>query len=197
MLSKNLLPGWAASRAPFSLSLILLLFYALLPAETFEYNRLAVSNGELWRLLTAHLVHTEGSHFLLNLAGLVLVWVFFANLASARDWLACLLAVSLFTSVMVYLWLPDLMLFVGLSGVLHGLFTYGLWRDWSLRRAEAVMLLLIVSAKLGWEQLMGPLPGSEQAAGGPVLVEAHLYGALGGILYGGLRQAWRAWHRRE
>jgi hypothetical protein len=36
--------------------------------------------------------------------------------------------------------------------------------------------------KLAWEQFSGPLPGSEGTAGGPVIVDSHLFGALGGAL---------------
>ena len=45
-----------------------------------------------------------------------------------------------------------------------------------------VVLWAAVVAKLAYEQLVGPLPGSEAAAGGAVVVNAHLYGAIGGAL---------------
>ena len=41
---------------------------------------------------------------------------------------------------------------------------------------------MIVAGKLAWEQFAGPLPGSESGSGGPVIVDAHLYGAVGGLL---------------
>ena len=43
-------------------------------------------------------------------------------------------------------------------------------------------MLVIFAAKLGWEQLAGPLPFTGETAGGPVIVDAHLYGAVGGAL---------------
>ena len=36
--------------------------------------------------------------------------------------------------------------------------------------------------KIGWEQWHGPVPGSETTSGGPVVVDAHLYGAVGGAM---------------
>ncbi len=36
--------------------------------------------------------------------------------------------------------------------------------------------------KLVWEGVMGPMPGSESTAGGPVVVQAHLYGSVGGLM---------------
>ena len=47
---------------------------------------------------------------------------------------------------------------------------------------ESGVLLLLLIAKISYEQFSGPVPGSEATSGGPVIVDAHLYGALGGIL---------------
>ena len=55
----------------------------------------------------------------------------------------------------------------------------------ALCRSDAPLgyaLLLGVGGKLVWEQLVGPLPFSESTSGGPVLVDAHLYGTIGGLL---------------
>jgi hypothetical protein len=46
---------------------------------------------------------------------------------------------------------------------------------------DLLLLGLLVVAKVIWEQLSGPLPGSEGLAGAAVVVNAHLYGALAGI----------------
>ena len=43
------------------------------------------------------------------------------------------------------------------------------------------MLVLLLAAKLFWEYMNGPLPGSESMTGGRVIVEAHLYGAMAGL----------------
>jgi hypothetical protein len=43
------------------------------------------------------------------------------------------------------------------------------------------VLVTVLIGKLLWEFFNGPLPGSEDMAGGRVLTEAHLLGAVGGI----------------
>jgi len=48
-------------------------------------------------------------------------------------------------------------------------------------RAESLLLVFIIG-KLAWEQRYGPLPGSASLAGGSVLVDAHLYGAIAGVI---------------
>jgi hypothetical protein len=48
------------------------------------------------------------------------------------------------------------------------------------RSSEAAILAVVVAGKVAWEQFAGPLPGSEATSGGAVIVDAHLYGMLGG-----------------
>jgi len=62
---------------------------------------------------------------------------------------------------------------------------------------SAAILLTLVIGKLIWEQLSGPLPGSESTAGGFVVVDSHLYGAIGGALIGLVLLAFFAWQRRR
>jgi len=49
---------------------------------------------------------------------------------------------------------------------------------------SAGLLLALIIGKLAWEQVAGALPGSESVAGGNVVVNAHLYGAIGGAIIG-------------
>jgi hypothetical protein len=83
----------------------------------------------------------------------------------------------------------NMLWYVGLSGVLHGLIIAGAIRGLRQLPGESAVILAAVIGKLTWEQLAGPLPGSESVSGGNVIVNAHLYGAIGGaIAAGGL---WR------
>ena len=69
-------------------------------------------------------------------------------------------------------------------GALHGLLVCGLVAAWREAPVENVVVLVLIAAKLAFEQVAGPLPGSESAAGGSVVVNAHLYGALAGAVLG-------------
>jgi rhomboid family GlyGly-CTERM serine protease len=159
----------------------LLLLLALLGESgrlALRYERAALGSGQWWRLVTAHLVHLDVRHALLNSAGLALVWALFARDYSPRQWLAIVLAAV--AAIDAGLWLADSTVawYVGSSGALHGLMAAGSLAH--LRRGErdgwALAGLLV--AKLAYEQWRGALP----LAGAPVVVDAHLYGALGGAL---------------
>jgi membrane associated rhomboid family serine protease len=78
---------------------------------------------------------------------------------------------------------PDIRWYVGLSGLLHGLLAAGAIGGFRALPGESVVIGALIAAKVGYEQLVGPLPGSESTAGGAVVVNAHLYGALGGVLF--------------
>ncbi|MGB9038747.1 MAG: rhombosortase, partial [Acinetobacter calcoaceticus] len=74
----------------------------------------------------------------------------------------------------------------GLSGVLHGLYTAValVYLQYRKERNFAFLVLGLIIAKLIWENTFGQT-GTAQLIGSPVLTEAHLYGAIGGAIFGG------------
>ena len=148
--------------------------------EWLRFDRGGIAAGQVWRLLTGHFVHLGVSHTLLNLAGLVLVWILVGRAFTRQQWL-CVMAGSV-AAIDLGLWFgsPQLEWYVGLSGLLHGMLAAGIVAGLADRSYEALILAVVVAGKLAWEQLAGPLPGSEATSGGAVIVDAHLYGVLGG-----------------
>jgi rhomboid family GlyGly-CTERM serine protease len=167
--------------------LVLLWFTGESGRELLRYERAAVLQGQYWRLLTGHLVHGSGQHLLLNAVGLGLIAALFPREYSLRGWLL-ILASSVVTIDLGFVLLePQLQWYVGLSGVLHGALAAGAlgwWRHES--RGLALALSGVLVGKLAWEQWHGALPLSGDM---PVVVDAHLYGAIGGALAGAL--LWR------
>ena len=152
--------------------------------EAFAYDREAIAAGEFWRLVTGHLVHTGISHLGLNLAALWLVWYLVGFTIGWREWIFVWLLSIGITDIGLWLFEPDLSWYVGLSGILHGLILAGVIVGLQSHRPELWIVAIAVLAKLTWEQIMGPLPGSEATTGDRVIVDAHLYGAIAGVLAG-------------
>jgi rhomboid family GlyGly-CTERM serine protease len=98
------------------------------------------------------------------------------------EWLFVLVFTAVVTGLGLYWFNPELIRYVGLSGVLHGLFIYGAVREVRYYPFSGYVLLLLLVGKLFWEYINGPLPGSEEMTGGHVVVAAHLYGATGGFV---------------
>ena len=149
--------------------------------ETFRYDRLQIENGEYWRLITGHFVHLGTTHLVLNLAGLVLVWLLVGRFFTRTQWLLVTAVVAGITTACFWFVDEFLLWYVGLSGMLHGLLIAGAIRGYRALPSEAVIICVIVAGKLAWEQFAGPLPGSESVSGGAVVVNAHLFGAIGGV----------------
>ena len=142
-----------------------------------RYDRTALAAGEWWRLVTAHVIHLDVRHALLNALGFALMWALFARDYSPRQWAAVVLGAV--AAIDAGLWLCDSTLewYVGSSGVLHGVMAAGALA--SLRRGEGLgwVLAIALVAKLAYEHWAGALPLSGSLA---VVVSAHLYGAIGG-----------------
>ncbi len=145
-----------------------------------RYDRTGIEAGQVWRLLTGHAVHLGWNHLWLNVAGLILAGLLFGSVYRAGGWLA-ITAVAM-AAMAIGFWHSGLVWYVGLSGLLHGVFLAGALRWVSEGQWDGYVLITILVAKLAWEQLVGPMPFSESSAGGPVVVDAHLYGAIGGVL---------------
>ncbi len=150
--------------------------------ELLRFERQRILDGEFWRLVTGHFAHLAPQHLALNALGLGIVALLVGRALCPREWLLAFIVCLASTSAGLLFLDPELNWYVGLSGVLHGLLVTGLLANLPLRRTESAVLLAIVVAKIGWEQFVGPMPGAEGTAGGPVIVNAHLYGAIGGGL---------------
>ena len=159
-----------------------LLFTGETGREWLRFERSGIAAGELWRLLTGHLVHLGVSHTVLNLAGLVLVWFLVGRAFDWKQWLWVMAGSVGAIDLGLWFGAPSLEWYVGLSGLLHGMLGAGIAAGIAARSGEALILAVVVAGKLAWEQFAGPLPGSETTSGGAVIVDAHLYGVIGGTL---------------
>lgn len=148
--------------------------------DALRYERGAVFGGQLWRLLTAHLVHGDAQHLLLNIIGTVLIAALFPRTYGIGQWLIILAVSALFIGTAFVAFEPELDWYVGASGVLHGALAAGAIAWWRTgQRGLAAALATILLIKLGWEQWRGALP---LATGLAVIVNAHAYGACGGLV---------------
>lgn len=149
-----------------------------------RYQADVIWTGEFWRLLTAHLTHLGWPHSLMNIAGLALVWWLVGEWLRTRDWLLVYFVCGLAVSCGLLYRDTELMWYVGLSGILHGMAAAGAWAATRKDQREGIPLLLVLVFKLVWEQSRGALPGSAELAGSAVIVNAHLYGAVAGLITG-------------
>jgi len=148
--------------------------------EAWVFDRTAIGQGEVWRLITGHWVHSDFEHALWDIGALGLLGVLFEQRLQWR----LLLALAIGTlSVNVWLWWgeADLHDYCGLSGILNSLLAVGLvqlWRD--LRHPMVWLIGLGAIAKILLEI------SSEQAlltqTAWPSVPEVHAVGFLSGLV---------------
>ena len=146
--------------------------------QLLRYDRGAIAAGGWWRLLTAHIVHLDVHHLILNQLGLVLVWSLFAQDYDAVEWCAIVLSGALAISSGLWWLSPRVSWYVGASGVLHSVMGAGVAKHLAERTWDRWILAVGLGAKLAWEQWGGP-------AAPLIVVDAHLYGATCGFIVGG------------
>ncbi len=158
-------------------------FLGELFTKTWVYQRHFISEGEIWRLISGHFLHTNGYHLLLNLAALFMLWALHGRFYSIKNYSALFLLCSLFTSAGIYYFEPTLIQYVGLSGVLHGVFVFGAIMDINAKDKTGYLLFLGVWLKIAHEQFYGASTDVSNLIEASVAVNAHLWGALGGLLF--------------
>jgi rhomboid family GlyGly-CTERM serine protease len=164
------------------------LFAALGPVpEALVYDRNAIDNGEWWRLLTAHWVHSDSNHLAWNL-GALLVLGGVIETRSRRAIPAGLLLGSLGVDLLLWYGLPGLSHYAGLSGTLNTLLLLAIAALWQPpNRVMLITVGVVALAKIIAEMALGQALLSDTSW--QSIPQAHLAGCLVGL---GLAIGYRA-----
>jgi len=149
-----------------------------------RYERSAVVEGhEWWRLVTGQWLHVDWRHGVVNLAAwLLLCLLLVPGPGPGRVAVALVGGVAgTATGLLVH---AGLEWYVGLSGALHGVLAGAMLADWRRMPRLATLVLGVLACKLLAEQLLDDRLSGTLATGARVVTEAHLWGALGGLLVG-------------
>lgn len=163
-----------------------LVLFAVLPAnltDAMQFDRNQMNQHQWWRLLTGQLVHYGIYHLLMNLAALLVCGYAFLDELKADLYAGLLIVVGLCVGFGIYWGNPELEYYRGLSGVLHGLIVFGLLVTAKQTPWINASGFVLVCAKL-WHEQQGDYEATnlQQLMPVPVAVDAHLYGAIGGLL---------------
>lgn len=152
-------------------------------ADTLVYNHTLIGQGELWRVITGHFLHTNVFHLFLNLGALILLWALHGQFYNFTNYCVLFLISALVCSIGMYFLSPDITQYVGLSGVLHGVFVFGAMMDIQHKDKTGYLLFIGVWLKIAHEQFYGASEEVSSLINASVAIDAHLWGALGGFFY--------------
>jgi len=89
----------------------------------FIYDRYAILNGEIWRLLSSHFVHFSGIHLFYNILAIGITGWIIEYKKCRLYWLLCLL-MAFFIGLTLIILKPCMTYYGGLSGLACGSFIY-------------------------------------------------------------------------
>jgi rhomboid family GlyGly-CTERM serine protease len=141
-------------------------------------------DGHYYQLLTGHFLHTNFIHILFNLLGLLLLWSLHGDYYETFSYLLKFIVICIFLSLCIYFFSPDISVYVGLSGVIHGVFAWGCIRDLENKLISGWLLLFGLMLKVGNEQLNGAGSLMPDLIDATVATDSHLYGAILGVIIG-------------
>ena len=198
--------GWNARRIPcasllFSAAAMLVFFLPNL-AASLQYERSAIGDGQVWRLISGHFVHYSSDHLFWDVVAFVLLGGV-SELRSRSRFLVCAMVSAVAISLVVWFCLPDMSTYGGLSGIdsaLFALLVVQLSRD-AVRANErgqgamAVALLAAFLLKVSFELITQENVFVQALGSGTVGVPlAHITGAVVGGLIGLARSRNCAWN---
>ncbi|TCI03309.1 rhombosortase [Corallincola luteus] len=150
--------------------------------ELLAFNHQAVERGGWYRLISGAMIHTNGYHLLMNVAGLVAITLLFGKTVSSVRGFVAWLSITVLSGLAIYLLVPEVKWFVGLSGSLHGLLAWAALTQLPKHLYSNIALLIGLTIKIVFEQVTGGDTGTSELIGARVLIEGHLMGALSGVV---------------
>ena len=148
-----------------------------------RYDASGISHGQLWRLLTANLVHLGWVHLFRDVPAIFVIWFGFSRVLTERGWLLLLLVDGLAVTLGLYFFVPSVQWYVGLSGVLYGLVVCAGVLLLPARPILGAIMVIGTTAIVLYGVFVGPLPIQELHLGGAVIPQAHLFGLIGGVMF--------------
>jgi len=172
----------------FSLPVVITLISVIIQATPLEnlldLERSKVNSGQWWLLITGHCSHLDWTHWLVNNIALWIIWeLFYRHLHRhyhlIKAWIE-FLVLAVGVGLGIYWFNPEIGWYVGLSGILHGMFAIGIIREVLQKNRLSMLVAIAFIGKIVWEQTVGVTTIFLFSAD-DVLVDAHLYGAVTGV----------------
>ncbi|BDM64016.1 rhombosortase [Shewanella sp. NFH-SH190041] len=186
-----------ALNSPWGVALLLTLLCPLLftlgLADQLALRPHLIQQDEFYRLLSGHYLHTNLWHLLMNLAGLWIILAVFNLPFTFFSTLLLLLLLSGMIGLEIIWFFPAITGYVGLSGLLHGLFAFAALREGLLGIRLGWLLLGGIIAKVIYEQLAGASETMTTMINAKVAIDAHLAGVIAGVILAGGYSIYHRW----
>ena len=167
----------------FALTLFMIALY-LMRAHALDgliLDRIALSYGEFWRVLTGHFVHFNFDHLFWDLTAFI-IFGMVIELMHPKHLIPSLLLSCAAVSMWVVFGQNEIFAYAGLSGALNGMLVVATYIQW--RKTENQIFPYIILATIGkiiYELITNKTVFAQMAV--DALPQAHFVGLCAGILY--------------
>ncbi len=147
------------------------------------YIRDAVAQGEVWRIFTSQLVHTNWPHYLLNISSVWLFAFLFYTTINFKTFTINLFLLALAVGICLHLREPTILWYAGLSGAIYGLYLIGAYS--ALKSNDyliGVGTFALIIGKVSYDHWFGPIQDNSALIEARVVTEAHDYGVIAAIV---------------
>ena len=175
-------------------SLLLTLFALILSVspeaiQLMQFDREQIIEGQIWRILTGHFTHCSTSHLFWD----VMVFIVLGSICekiNRKNYFVCLIFSSVFISLGVLVFLPDMKFYRGLSGIDSAIFVFLMVEILKRKYKEKSMVWIIVIvlglvcfiSKLLFENISGTTIFVNSTDTMIPVPLAHLIGGISGII---------------
>lgn len=147
-------------------------------SDMLVYDRAAISDGDLWRLVSSPLVHYDKAHLYYNLIAFGIAGWCVEFISPGYFTIVCLSNAILITPIMSIA-MPEINQYAGLSGIVCSLLVFYALHLFSESRWLSMAILIAISAKIGFELLntrsVLPYPNRSSFV---ILPQSHLIGCM-------------------
>jgi len=157
-------------------------FLSLTPGALtgFCFDSVAIGQGEWWRLISGHLVHSSFDHLLWDALAFFCVGCYLELKSPKLLLIALLVGFVAVNSLLLSPW-SSLQYYCGLSGLLFAPLTLALWIHWQCRKGLlGIAPMLVCISKVVWE--CSQHSTLFVASNWPAYPQAHLAGIMGGVV---------------
>mgnify|MGYP005992563155 CR=1 FL=1 len=181
---------------PVLLVLLMAALHFFVDQGSLVFSTQQVASGEVWRIFTGQLLHTNDNHLLLNIAGLALVWALHGEHYQYGKFVAILVLALFFVGIGTY-FSATASSYYGLSGVLHFFLAWGACLDikyldrpikeakltfYAIANHTGILLLTGLILKVIFENTLGGTEETAALIGATVAVEVHAIGVFSATL---------------
>ncbi len=158
----------------------LYLFFGSAP-ESLIYSREAIQQGEWWRLISGHWVHSDHQHALWDIAALLIIGAMTEHYLK-QNLFPILIASSAIISAWLWFFMPEISHYCGLSGILHSLLVIGFYQLRQRHHVHEFFIIILLSiGKTIFELIHGAAIFTNTVW--PALPESHLAGIIFAMIY--------------